>query len=232
MRHGWPYGPDLVPVAGEGSGPSGPGGQVWAGARVIAAGQTAEVGRVNLAPYHRPHPLQIRVGGGPVRLTVQSEYNSGAGRIDHTTVLGAGGGWSLTPGAAWAMTAVSLSAQPVTVSWALLQHGEMGLHAPWDHVLVGLVEGGAGAPGAWSDASDSVGPTGGGWSPPDRQQLSIATTGPLDFRLVDETGLVMWALWATANRAILKHPGRARLQARNPGGGSPARSAVMCWNRS
>ena len=229
------WAPIPVPVAGEANYPAGIGGdsgQAWAGARLVAAGQTREVSRVNLPPYLRGHPVQLRIAGGPVSLTVRSEYNGGAVRIDHTTVLGPGGGWSLTPGGPWSLIAESLSTQPSTVSWALLQAGEMGLHAPWDFTLIGLTEGGAGAPGIWTDASDIVGATGAGWAPPDRHQVGIASTGALDARFVDETGLIEFATWSIANRAALKHPGRARLQLRNPGGGSPARSAIMCWNRS
>ena len=68
----------------------------WAGSATVAAGQTGEIGRLNVAGYEHEYQLLIRVSGAPAQLTLTSFFNGGAVAIRHDTVLGDGGGWDTT----------------------------------------------------------------------------------------------------------------------------------------
>ena len=203
----------------------------WAGSATVAAGQTGEIGRLNVAGYEHEYQLLIRVSGAPAQLTLTSFFNGGAVAIRHDTVLGDGGGWTLPPAGSWRLDARNLSAvAPVQVDWLLSRKGDAGLHAPYDFVVTGLAEG-AGVPGPWTDLSD-IGTTTQGWAPPDRQQLMIAPSASLDFRFIDVTALTTFSFFNLATPLLLKHPGRARLQVRHPGAGVDLRNVIACWNRA
>ena len=206
--------------------------QPWAGSIQVAPGATVNVTRMDLPSYEEPLKCVIRVFGAPVSLRLRETFLAGQIDIDHTCILGPGGGWSLPPASPFVLRAVSLSAaNTATVRWALLRGGEADLHSPWDFAVTGLVQGGGGTPGAWGDASDiGAGPRL-GFAPPDRHQLALAGVGALDFRFVDETGAVQWAFWQQLGPVVLKHPGRARLQVRHPGSAADTRGAIMTWNR-
>ncbi len=204
----------------------------WAGSAQFGPGVTGQVGMLNLPGYEHDYQLGLRVQAAPVRLVVQSQYEGGQVLVDHTTVLGDGGGWSLPPAGSWVLTATNLSvANAATVSWFLVRKGAADLHAPYDFVVTGLTEGGGGAAGTWTDLSD-IGVNSQGWAPPDRHQLCVIPSGNLDFRFRNEANTTTFGFWNTSNPTNLKHPGRARLQVRHPGASAQLRDVIACWNRA
>jgi hypothetical protein len=204
----------------------------WAGSTTVGPGETAQVGQLNVEGYEHDYQLGIRVEAAPVRLVVESQFMGGRVVIDHTTVLGDGGGWSLPPAGSWVLTATNLSpANASTVSWFLVRDGSADLHAPYDFVVTGLAEGGGGGPGTWTDLSD-IGTSTQGWAPPDRHQLCVVPSGNLDFRFRDEANTTTFGFWNTSSPVNLKHPGRGRLQVRHPGASATLRNALAVWNRA
>lgn len=207
--------------------------QPWAGSLQVAPNATVQVARLDQEPYHAPRMVLLRVFGAPVELRIRERFLAGQVDIDHTCVLGPGGGWTLPASGPWSLRAVSLSAaNTATVRWALLLGGEADMHSPYDFPVSGLTQGGGGSPGPWTNASDiGAGPRL-GFPPPDRHQLSISGVGQLDFQFVDETGVAQWAFWQQTGPIVLKHPGRARLQVRHPGAAADTRGVICTWNRA
>ena len=207
--------------------------QPWAGSLNVAPGASVDMARMDIPPYHAPLKLVLRVFGAPVSFRLREDFLAGAVNIDHTCVLGPGGGWSLPPAGPWVLRATSLSAaNTATVRWALLLGGEADLHSPYDFPVLNLQQGGAGVPGPWVDCSDVGAGVRLGFAPPDRNQVTLAGVGQLDFQFVDETGTVQFAFWQQTGPVNLKHPGRARLQVRHPGAAADVRAVIATWNRA
>jgi hypothetical protein len=89
-----------------------------------------------------------------------------------------------------------------------------------------LVDGGAGAPGAWFDVTPD------GYAPAGRPWVQALTWRgvPLDMRLVSSDMATVYAQWSQDwDTRPFPHPDGLRLQARHPGGGTSNRRLLVAY---
>jgi hypothetical protein len=196
-------------------------GERWSWSETVAVGVTVTPFEWR-TPLHAEARLRVRARAGVavVRVTL------GFDRSSHVQIFHVGQGGEdlvpiggavqvqITPGTTLALT-YDATVYPTNPDW-------FGLV---DDSVVGLVQGVAGAPGAWTNPTDLA-----GFAPPYRHALFVHVLGTVEYQLLNEAG-AQRAFGALGTAVDLVHPPRYRIQFRHPGGAGDTRGAVLVYRR-
>ena len=111
-----------------------------------------------------------------------------------------------------------------TINWAYVPQADIAPVSPQQTIVTGLVQGGAGAPGAWTDMGIA--------GADDRTTMQVYTLGAVDIHFTDIAGTerAFFTLNGASDEMII--PPHTIPQVRHPGGAGDTRSAVVVYRRS